>query len=556
VKGLRVLFYGQREVAWEAEEEEEEQQQQQQQQQQGEEAQQQHEEAMEEEEEEQQQQVDSFCSWLRRHAPQIKALAITSKTARHVLAALPQAAVAAAAAAASMESVAAAHPLLPLQRLVITIARDLLDPQVCVDTLNPLLGALPHLQHLHLPLMGQVCSIDKLLLESAVAALAPLQHSASLTSLVLDGPGFGTTGGQVDAVHGQLLANLPHGLRSLTWRLQALTRPRVLDFGHLSALTHLKLSNYGGHTLRCLLEDTFTGLRQLRELELHGISVTDQLLVAHEEQLVALAPKGNTPGWVPLVLPQLKHLKALSMTTLSVSMDDLWQKVQQAPGLQELHIVLEPPDGQDGAESSQVYLQQYTQLCKLQKLDITVVFDNYGPQGLSALTQLKQLAISSWFGERDIPIGPWGSMWPQAVAALVNLEVLTMPAELTVGEQPWLTGLTRLAVLEVICSSSTDMASVALDITPLLAPEADSSGSSAGSSGEGVSLQEGRVMVVCVSNMNRHQAVQLKQAVAAAVPVLAPNKHLFLGGWELLQECGVELWPAPVAARLQQLVAL
>lgn len=49
------------------------------------------------------------------------------------------------------------------------------------------------------------------------------------------------------------------------------------------------------------------------------------------------------------------------------------------------------------------------------------------------------------------------------------------------------------------------------------------------------------------------QAVQLHRAVAAAVPVLPPSKHLFLGSWQRLQECGVELWPEAVAARLQQL---
>jgi hypothetical protein len=54
-----------------------------------------------------------------------------------------------------------------------------------------------------------------------------------------------------------------------------------------------------------------------------------------------------------------------------------------------------------------------------------------------------------------------------------------------------------------------------------------------------------------MGNPDLQPAVQ--QHRAAAVPVLGPNKHLFRGSWQQLQECGVELWPEPVAARLQQL---
>jgi hypothetical protein len=62
------------------------------------------------------------------------------------------------------------------------------------------------------------------------------------------------------------------------------------------------------------------------------------------------------------------------------------------------------------------------------------------------------------------------------------------------------------------------------------------------------------VRMVCFgAALDIRQAAQLHRAVVAAVPMLPPSKHLFQGSWQQLQECGVELWPEPVAARLQQL---
>jgi hypothetical protein len=64
----------------------------------------------------------------------------------------------------------------------------------------------------------------------------------------------------------------------------------------------------------------------------------------------------------------------------------------------------------------------------------------------------------------------------------------------------------------------------------------------------------GLVLLVCFyANCNRDVA-QLHHAVVAAVPALPPGKHLFPSSWRYLQEIGVELWPAPVAARLRQLL--
>jgi hypothetical protein len=512
--------------------------------------------------EQQQQHVDSFCSWLRCHAPQIKVLAITSEVACHVLAALSEAAVAAAAAGGPLQ----------LQRLVVSGARDLLQPQVCHGTLQPLWAALPHLHHLHLCLVAPRDLPTGSFEEATVAALAPLQHSTSLTSLVLDGPSTGEYDAQLDAVYTQLLANLPCRLRSLTWYLRELDTPGVLSFGHLSALTYLKLDGYqelfSPYMQQGPFPDgTFTGLQQLRKLELDSIPVSDELLLQHKEQLVGFTPAAGGVE-VPAVLDQLKQLQVFSMGPPSEPVALLWQQLQQ---LQEIGLVLPyQPNPEEGEEARPGVLQHCSKLPKLRRLALNLSPSQPVPLELSALTQLTQLVV----GCAAIRLSKQtsGPSWAQAVAGLANLEVLHLLAEFAACGAPWLTRLTRLVVLEVNCSSSvscgafdmnavvvnnSDMAAVATHIGPLLAPPEGSSTSTATDSSSRrleVRTQDKQVLVVCVSQLKRHEAEDLQQALAAAVPVLPPNKHLFRGSWKQLQQCGVELWPAPVAARLRQLV--
>jgi hypothetical protein len=123
-------------------------------------------------------QVDSFCAWLRRHAPQVVALASSRAQSSDVLEAVAEVAAAAAAAAAaggdgrtspaaaaaagggggdgqisaaeaSPAAAAAGGGFLPLRHLVIN-SGGWFEPDVCQDILATLLAALPHLQHLHL----------------------------------------------------------------------------------------------------------------------------------------------------------------------------------------------------------------------------------------------------------------------------------------------------------------------------------------------------------------------------------------------------------------------
>jgi hypothetical protein len=107
--------------------------------------------------------------------------------------------------------------------------------------------------------------------------------------------------------------------------------------------------------------------------------------------------------------------------------------------------------------------------------------------------------------------------------------------------------------------AQTDYVSAASHIKSLLAGDVDNNSRSSSSSSSSVAVspqQVERVLMVCFRRHAEDQQhdVQLYQAVAAAVPVLPPNRHLFRGSWQELKTAGVELWPAPVAARLQQLL--
>jgi hypothetical protein len=165
----------------------------------------------------QQQQVDSFCAWLRRHAPQIKALAVTGNEVVPVLRVLAARGTSTSSSSSpatkgvAIAAQAAGHPL-PLERLVLPY-KDKVDSEVCYGTLGPLLGALPNLKHLHLPLRLE----DEPAWAAAVSAADRLRHSTSLTSLVLDGPWCHDPGNMPAWVHPALLADLPPSLCSLIW---------------------------------------------------------------------------------------------------------------------------------------------------------------------------------------------------------------------------------------------------------------------------------------------------------------------------------------------------
>jgi hypothetical protein len=512
--------------------------------------------------------VFSFSAWLLRHMPQVYMLAITSWIDPWIMDA-PLGNVDHSSSSSSsgrdrpqhdpvraaVMAAAAAGGTLPLQRLVITGMR-LMRSRACMLVLRAVLAALPHLRHLHLALcVEEQCFYDlPSLADAAAATLAPLQHSTSLTSLVLDGPWLPGHNSLSQAAHVRLLESLPCGLRSLSWTPCQLNDPGGLSFDHLSALTHLSLYDVGRHVSSASLipDGAFTGLPQLQQLQLLGARVSDQLLVAHKEQLVGLAAR-DTPG----VLGQLIHLKALNLGPQAATQELL----QQAPRVQELSLQLpDDPSLWDEGWSTPWVLQHYPGLTGLQRLSLTVGTNSPAPQGLWDLTQLKQLAISTCAPGHNPPAlrQQACTLWATGLPLLTNLEVLIVPAGLTTGCCFWLTALTRLVVLEVCGFVAKEaMPRAANHISRLVALDpAKSSSSGTGSGGRaGVHTQAARVQVVCFSPAGCVEPMQLQQAVRAAMPVLSPGKHLFRGSWEVLQQCGVKLWPEPVATRLQQLMS-
>jgi hypothetical protein len=569
---------------------------------------QQHQQQEEEEEQQQQQRLTaSICAWLRRHAHQVVALAIIGAEAAVVLAALAEVASSRSsssgsgggAAAAAAQAPAAAgggsgtptsaaaaaaggadrecKRRLPLRRLVVW-AGNLLEQQVCENVLVPLLGALPYLQHLHLPLLGGNSFRNREEAgAAAVAALAPLQHSTSLTSLVLVGPAQA-----LPAARQQLLQALPPTLRHLGWNLDVYRSEAQPTFDCLTGLTSLRLTQ-GAMTHRFLREGCFIALTGLRRLVLEGALISDAGLLACKEQLVSL----HSRHFVEEVLPHLTRLESLSVTAAGTA-HETRQLLQQAPPLRALHVQLhapllesfqleevqDRPQEQPTADSrdSPWVLQQYRWLTGLKQLGLELEWPLAAPKELCCLTQLQQLTLNA------LQVHPLtAASWAQALAGLVHLEVLSMPAVLTALEGPWLTGLTRLVVLQVGPAAGDSgwfgMNAAAAHITQFLVPgsagvstktataasssggSSSSSSSSSGSEANGDWLPQDFRMV-CFSGLGSiigTPVAELYHSVVAAVPVPPPQVHMYRGSLGQLQQCGVELWPAPVAARLQQL---
>jgi hypothetical protein len=489
----------------------------------------------------QQQQVASFRAWCRRHAGQVAALAITSAEALEALSSL---------AGAAAEAAAQGQPL-PLQRLVVPHAR-LLQPEFCEDTLQPLLGALPSLRHLHASLAApdDTPGIQALACTLAAAmALEPLQHSTSLTSLVLYGPA-GSTFYTVQA-YPMLASSLPPTLRSLTWHLEDLRDPYKLSFDHLTGLTHLHISDSIRHNMGQLHADAFTALKQLRRLELVDAPVSEEGLLACKEQLVTLGPFNWTSN-----LSDLTKLRSLRLSEWDA--EYVAQLLGMAPPLQRLKV--EPLRGATNGHvpwGTPWALQHHKYATQLKALDLTMT-GKVLPVGLLSLTQLQQLHISMDKMDPTVALS-----WVAALPGLVNLQLLAVPAALTACWHPWLTVLTKLEVLELgqMTDSSGglfeyDNGAAAAHVSRVLASCAGSSSSGGGRGSRAEGRQVRQLQVLCIAGFTspfgemQAAAQQLHAAVVAAVP----GVHLFKGSWGELQECGVKLWPAPVAARLQQLV--
>jgi hypothetical protein len=373
-------------------------------------------------------------------------------------------------------------------------------------------------------------------------------------------------------VQQQLLDSLPPGLRALSWGFPGGDGPQQLSFDSLTGLTSLHLQDsirqVGSSELK---ENTFTALCRLRKLHLCDVPISDAGLLACKEQLVTLRPRGMTR-----VLGQLTNLQGLDVARCDAQVAT--QLLQQAPDVRALAVRLTDmhlrlPTATQVFCSWEVpgELQHYRGLTALRGLTLTVDAAQAAPIDMCLCTQLRQLSLSLGHQHKAHV-----ATWVYSVAGLVNLEVLSVPVDFIASSRPWLTQLTRLVVLEV--QTRTDLedpmgllprAGGCLDVnaaglhlgqvlthntrSPRYAA-ANPIGSSSSSSAGGLKPLD-RVMVVCVKSGTGWAAAALlrHQAVLAAVRVLPPGVHLFNGSLNELRTNGVELWPAPVAARLRQL---
>jgi hypothetical protein len=435
---------------------------------------------------------------------------------------------------------------------VLTDPRLLLRPEVRLHTVQPLLGALPHLQHLHLPPFGGVGFRSQEEAEAAALdAVAPLQASTSLTSLVMEGPDKASAAAQQ-----QLLANLPSSLQKLGWTSFPMDpQPPSLDC--LTGLTSLRLTN-GQTVMQSELGDSaFTALTGLKQLVLEGVPISTGGLLACKEQLVTYSPLTTTQ-----VLNKLTRLQMLGVAAGNAP--QMQQLLQQAPPVQALQVQLQYSpltSAQEGSSTTGV-LQHYRWLTGLQRLGLRVQGPQAAPAELGSLTQLQRLTL-------NMEVTPMvNASWTQALAGLVNLEVLQVPDVLTACGGQWLTGLTRLAFLEVKPLPSQHlyfMTAAAAHIgrfvmlgardrssTTLAAcSSCQRTTNSSTSNGSGIGHSR-HTKLVCFAACDSFSDAELYRAVVEAVPVVPPGVHLFLGSWRQLRQCGAEMWPAPVAARLQQ----
>jgi hypothetical protein len=505
----------------------------------------------------QQHRTASCCAWLRRHAYQVVALVVIGDGAAEILAALAEVAssragTAAAAAAAAGEGTGngggdgSDGGWLPLQQLVVADA-DLLHPEVCQPTLWPLLGALPHLQLLRLPLIeGAAWSSPQEASTAAVAALAPLRSSTSLTKLAIR---VAATSAEAQQ---QLMGNLPPTLQDLVWCLPSLDDPEQLSFDHLTGLTRLVVQDPVRRISTAVEGYDFSALRQLRQLHLIDVPISDAGLLCCKEQLVSLTLRRSTH-----VLNQLTNLETLDVAPWSPATTK--ELLQQAPGLCSLALRLTSPTTTGWERIWE--LQHYSGLAGLRDLAVTVQAYQAAPMALWSLTQLQRLTLDFHYLHRDC-VGSWA--W--AVAGLVNLEVLSVPAVLTCCSHPWLTRLTRLGVLQVECNAWKpscgglfNVHDAAVHISRVLRPDLGclpvvTSSDASSSHGSAGAHNQAQGMVVCIPGCPGQlgsAAAELKRAVLAAVGVLPPNRYLYEGPWQHLMMRGTELWPGPMAAQHQ-----
>jgi hypothetical protein len=489
-------------------------------------------------------------------------------------------------AQSAASAAAGGHPL-PLQRLVLENGYTLQDPDFCRDTLAPLFSSLPQLQHLHLYLWAgeeEADWRDDTGHKAAVAALAPLRHLTSLTSLHLHGPSDALPAAEADATgwNAEVLSCLPSSLAQLKWDDPHCLYTEELVCDRVTGLTelHLVTTAFGEAPLP---EEAYSGLPRLRKLQLDGFDFEDAWLLEHKEVVQGLALHMGEEQ-VPGCLGQLVNLRTLDLRNW-LEPAVVQAAVAAAPQVTQLHLALPhdraptaaaaaaavPPDGR---QAVRVWLAPVLELTGLRALTLEVPRTcTFLPLGLGGLSQLTRLHA------RFSPNTP-GTIcsWVAVVERLVNLQVLTVPAITVACCHQWLTGLTKLGVLELVecslpalggdwetnvsydleaaadhlqCLVSTAGAGMAAGSTAAEEPAAAAAAGSRQSSSRSQQLQlvcvDGKEYIGGTSDLCGPFYRHLWRRLAGDVALFSGS----LGGF---LQCGWQLWPQPTAARLQQLL--
>jgi hypothetical protein len=489
---------------------------------------------------------------------------------------------------------------LPLQRLVLANGY-LLERLFCSHTLAGLFMALPQLQHLHLELAAnpdeEIDEEEEHVRRHSIAvdALRPLRRLTGLTSMYLEGPFWNPlTDDPADTADmaAQQIACLPSSLVRLEYCHSPDFNYSELVFDQLTGLTALRLVA-GACSGREWLEQGYTQLQQLRSLHLASYQCRDEWLVEQAAVLQGLRPH-QLPDNPAACFSQLVNLQSLDLLRLrggvysSTQLAEALAAVAAAPHLTQLRVKVpldltrtsEASAASAAAEGGQRWargadLAPLVALTGLKALDVEADRASWCtalPLGLHQLSRLTRLHLPFDHSPTAVTCA-----WVCALQGLVNLQVLTVPSTWTVCQHHWLTGLTKLGVLELwegsrwLVDEQTDLQTTAAHLMPLVSaqepsmvpagPSTDGQPAPAAAAGSSRTRSRGMIpqqlQLLCIDNQEEevdefllhnplycHLWQELQQQDLA----------LFNGSLKSFLRVGWQLWPAGKAERLQQLL--
>jgi hypothetical protein len=303
----------------------------------------------------------------------------------------------------------------------------------------------------------------------------PLRRLTRLTSFVLDGP--------------YLEAELQHHREQqipvewVTWHLGGsegcvLRLPLQLD--HLTALTRLAITVNTNHTKVVLPESVFEPLGALQLLQLTGMLPLLSSAPLQAQGLVQWGPGlcelvcGREPRPAVEVLAnmgeRLPALRTLDLTRVGTcGLDAMEALGSNATQLTRLQVSTSVEDrslgGYDSEEESSDSEEggyefcsavTYTSLTGLRCLGLDMRLKGNAPlpvlSNLPHLSHLEVHMLGAFNGGHYDDPPPTPGLWPAALVPLTQLQVLSISTLLLATEEPWLLGLSRLVMLQLLPS--------------------------------------------------------------------------------------------------------